>query len=111
MYLIILVWGLSVWGVVAAAGSDSPAGQVATLSIEGSFRDEAKVRSGAAGSQRALAWAGRWELTRADLTVVVVVRELAAVSDVLTVEIEHVNCDALEVRERVDDGALMVARG
>ena len=40
-----------------------------------------------------------------------VFRELAAVSDVLTVEIEHVNCDALEVREPVDDGALMVGRG
>lgn len=29
---------------VPLAGSDSPAGQVASLSIEGSFRDEAKVR-------------------------------------------------------------------
>lgn len=48
------------------AGKDSPAGQVAGTSIEGSFRDEAKVL------------------------------ELASISDILTVEIEHINCDALD---------------
>ena len=46
-------------------GAASPAGQVANTAIEGSFRDEAKIK------------------------------ELAAVSDVLTVEIEHVNCGIL----------------
>jgi len=48
------------------AGKDSPAGQLAGTSIEGSFRDEAKVL------------------------------ELASISDILTVEIEHINCDALD---------------
>lgn len=48
------------------AGKDSPAGQVAGTSINGSFRDEDKVL------------------------------ELAGISDLLTVEIEHINCDALD---------------
>lgn len=48
-------------------GGSSPMGQVAELCIEGSFQDEEKVR------------------------------ELARLSDVITVEIEHVNTDALEV--------------
>ena len=51
-------------------GAASPAGQVANAAIEGSFRDEAKIK------------------------------ELAAVSDVLTVEIEHVNCDILAELEK-----------
>mmetsp|Transcript_13150 Transcript_13150/g.17327 ORF Transcript_13150/g.17327 Transcript_13150/m.17327 type:complete len:564 (-) Transcript_13150:413-2104(-) len=55
--------------VLDPGGSDSPAGQVAKFAIEGSFRDEEKIR------------------------------ELANISDVLTVEIEHVNCDILEAVE------------
>ena len=51
-------------------GSKSPIGEVAELCIEGSFQDPEKVQ------------------------------ELASVSDVITVEIEHVNVDALEVLER-----------
>lgn len=52
--------------ILDPAGKDSPAGQVAGTSINGSFRDEAKVL------------------------------ELAGISDLLTVEIEHINCDALD---------------
>jgi len=52
--------------VLDAAGIGSPAGQVAELSVEGGLTDEEKIR------------------------------ELASVSDVLTVEIEHVNAAALE---------------
>jgi len=51
-------------------GIDSPAGQVAGKAVEGSFKDPAKIR------------------------------ELAAQVDVLTVEIEHVECDTLEALEK-----------
>merc|ERR1712048_423353 len=51
-------------------GMKSPAGQVAGQAIEGSFKDPAKIR------------------------------ELAALVDVLTVEIEHVECDTLEELEK-----------
>jgi phosphoribosylaminoimidazole carboxylase len=56
--------------VLDPGGATSPAGQLADLSIEGSFKDADKIR------------------------------ELAAVSDVLTTEIEHVNTDILEQLER-----------
>jgi phosphoribosylaminoimidazole carboxylase len=46
-------------------GSLSPAGQVATLSVEGSFQDAGKIK------------------------------ELSAISDIVTTEIEHVNTDIL----------------
>jgi len=52
--------------VLDPKGTDSPAGKVAARAVEGSFKDEAKIR------------------------------ELAEFCDVLTVEIEHVNCDILE---------------
>jgi phosphoribosylaminoimidazole carboxylase len=51
-------------------GSASPAGQLAPLSIEGSFQDAAKIK------------------------------ELASICDVLTVEIEHVNAHILEDLEK-----------
>jgi len=50
-------------------GSASPAGQVTPAALTGSFKDEAKIR------------------------------ELASQCDILTVEIEHVNCDILEKLE------------
>ena len=52
--------------VLDPLGASSPAGCVAELSVEGSFRDAAKIN------------------------------ELAGLCDVLTVEIEHVDCAALE---------------
>merc|ERR1719230_1331546 len=51
-------------------GKNSPAGQIAEQAVEGSFKDPAKIR------------------------------ELAAQVDVLTVEIEHVECDTLEALEK-----------
>jgi phosphoribosylaminoimidazole carboxylase len=51
-------------------GINSPAGQIAEQAVEGSFKDPAKIR------------------------------ELAAQVDVLTVEIEHVECDILEALEK-----------
>jgi len=51
-------------------GMMSPAGQVAGQAIEGSFKDPAKIR------------------------------ELASKADVLTVEIEHVECETLEALEK-----------
>jgi phosphoribosylaminoimidazole carboxylase len=51
-------------------GSKSPAGDVAEMCIEGSFQDPDKIR------------------------------EIATISDVLTVEIEHVNVSALEALEK-----------
>ena len=51
-------------------GSKSPTGEVAELCIEGSFQDTDKVH------------------------------ELASLSDVITIEIEHVNVEALEALER-----------
>jgi len=55
--------------ILDPGGPQSPAGQVAKLAVEGSFRDEEKIK------------------------------QLAQISDVLTVEIEHVNCDILEAIE------------
>jgi len=52
------------------AGIDSPAGQIAGQAIKGSFKDPAKIR------------------------------ELASRADVLTVEIEHVECATLEELEK-----------
>jgi len=51
-------------------GSNSPAGQISSLSIEGSFQDPVKIQ------------------------------ELASISDLITTEIEHVNTDILEELER-----------
>eukprot|EP00636_Phaeomonas_parva_P008836 CAMPEP_0118851754 /NCGR_PEP_ID=MMETSP1163-20130328/1073_1 /TAXON_ID=124430 /ORGANISM="Phaeomonas parva, Strain CCMP2877" /LENGTH=410 /DNA_ID=CAMNT_0006784137 /DNA_START=255 /DNA_END=1484 /DNA_ORIENTATION=- len=51
--------------VLDPLGAASPAGVVADLAVEGSFKDEAKIR------------------------------ELAEICDILTVEIEHVDCDGL----------------
>jgi len=56
--------------VLDPGGQDSPAGKEVKIAIEGSFRDEENIR------------------------------ELAGVSDLLTYEIEHVNCDILEAIER-----------
>ena len=53
--------------MVLTGGSSSPAGQLAELCIEGSFKDAEKIR------------------------------ELSTVSDVMTVEIEHVNTEILDV--------------
>ncbi|CAM9551919.1 unnamed protein product [Scytosiphon promiscuus] len=55
--------------VLDPLGTASPAGQVAELAVEGSFRDADKIR------------------------------ELAELCDVLTVEIEHVNCEILSSLE------------
>ena len=56
--------------IVDPGGEQSPAGQLADISIEGSFSDEDKIR------------------------------ELASISDIITIEIEHVNVDILEVLEK-----------
>ena len=56
--------------VLDSMGIASPAGQVAELSVEGSLQEEDKIR------------------------------ELASISDVLTIEIEHVNADALAAMEQ-----------
>ena len=56
--------------ILDPGGASSPAGQLADLNIEGSFKDADKIR------------------------------ELASVCDVLTTEIEHVNTDILELLER-----------
>lgn len=56
--------------VLDSMGIASPAGQVAELSVEGSLQDEEKIR------------------------------ELASISDVLTIEIEHVNADVLAQLEQ-----------
>ena len=56
--------------VLDSMGIGSPAGQVAELSVEGGLQDEDSIR------------------------------ELASVSDVLTIEIEHVNADALAQLEQ-----------
>jgi phosphoribosylaminoimidazole carboxylase len=53
--------------ILDPGGSSSPAGQLAELCIEGSFKDASKIR------------------------------ELASVSDVMTVEIEHVNTEILDL--------------
>lgn len=51
-------------------GSASPSGQIASLCVQGSFRDLDKIQ------------------------------QLAQISDVITTEIEHVNADALEILEK-----------
>jgi len=56
--------------ILDPGGAESPAGKEVKLAIEGSFRDEESIR------------------------------QLASVSDLLTYEIEHVNCDVLEELER-----------
>jgi len=58
-----------------ALGTLSPCGQICELAVEGELADEDKIK------------------------------ELSVVSDVLTVEIEHVNCDALQALE---DGGVEV---
>lgn len=55
--------------ILDPGGSTSPAGQVSELSIEGSFRDSNKIQ------------------------------ELANISDIITTEIEHIDCNALEILE------------
>ena len=56
--------------VLDPGGKSSPAGQLADLVIEGSFNDESKIH------------------------------ELASVSDILTIEIEHVNTEPLLLLEK-----------
>eukprot|EP01031_Cornospumella_fuschlensis_P040675 gene40675-49591_t len=57
------------FAVLDPGGSSSPAGQLASFCIEGSFQDPQKIK------------------------------ELASISDIITVEIEHVNTDILEQLE------------
>eukprot|EP01039_Chlorochromonas_danica_P005610 gene5610-6177_t len=56
--------------ILDPAGSTSPAGQLASFTMEGSFQDSNKIK------------------------------ELASISDIITTEIEHVNTDILEELEK-----------